>query len=427
MRKTKPNLVLLIGFLFFVAAFLLNSGCKKDGEDNPPDGDTLSQIAQTYEDAGYGYLGRYDTYFPDEPGSFFITPLDLRKVDGKIYGAWIMQEEFDNSTRVYSGELQDKKFVKSDYIPCGDPSGGYDLFRDLYYEFDGQGNLFTAYRYKAVSGSPPDWAHYFCSSAGLSVDGQSSDYPMEIRENSGQVSAVVVTDQSNQGSTGMLFLQHNGLIWEPALIPGIQTMVQDFDYCVSESGTGFLAYTSAEGVDVEGRMNLAVYQGGTWMDAGSITLPDVRKYDGSSFSPYKVTLVRNSDRPYIILQREYNTLAVLRYNGTAIEPVADPVTYPYNNALQFTVINKPLFCVFQDKLVALGFDNNTGAVTDFKSVYQLNDDAFTLLHQVVFSNIELKGVYSDNEHLWVACELKRFNEEDVFSPVDLLEILNFKF
>jgi hypothetical protein len=257
------------------------------------------------------------------------------------------------------------------------------------------------------------------------VDGQASDYPLEIRENSGLVSAVVVTDQSNQGSSGMLLLQHNGSIWEPALIPGVQPKVQDFDYHVSDSGEGFLAYTSAEGVDVEGQMNLAVYQGGTWLDAGSIPLPDVRKYDGSSFSPCKVSLIRNSDRPYIILQRENNTLAVLRYNGAALELVADPVTYPYNNALQFTVINRPMFCVFSDKLTALGYDNNTGSVSDFKSVYQLEGNTFTLLHKVIFNNIELKGVYSDNTRLWAACEVKRFDAVDVFSPVDLIEILNF--
>jgi hypothetical protein len=411
----------LISLILLAAMLLLGFGCKKDNNTNP-DGDETNTIAQTYQNFGYGFIGRYDTYYPDQAGSFFITPLDFRLVNGKYYGAWIMQEEFDNSTTVYSGTFKDYKFVKSDYVPCGDPTGTYDFFRDLFYEFDNQGNLFTAYRYKALTSSSTDWTHSYCSSSGLSGNGEFQQFPLQIRENNGQVSAVGVSDQSGQGSTGLKFHQYNGSGWEISDIPGVQPNVQAFDYYVSGSGTGFVAYTSAEGVDVEGKMNLSVYEDGNWQNAGRVSLPDIRKFDVDHFIPYKVRIVRNDDRPYIILYRDYNTIAVLRYNGTELELAADPVTFPVNSALQFTVINKPDLCVYQDKLTALGYDNNTGAITDPRSVYQLNGNAFTLLHQVVFSNVTVTGVYSDNEHLWLAGEVKRFDAEDVFSPVDIIEV-----
>jgi hypothetical protein len=133
-------------------------------------------------------------------------------------------------------------------------------------------------------------------------------------------------------------------------------------------------------------------------------------------------LIRNGDNPFIVLFRDNNTIAVFRFDGIAISLVADNVIYPTETGTQFTTVEKPAFCVFNDKLTTVGFANSSGAVDSKTSVYQLNDNAFTAIDTVPFSNVSLVGAFSDNTHLWVACEVWRAQDGVFTSPVDIIEI-----
>lgn len=408
--------IALLSILLFVS-------CKKETEETVPE-DPQDEVASAYEKAGFGYLGRYDTYLPDVPGSYYITPLDIRKVNDKVYACWQIEQAFYGSFHIYTGTCENKKFIKSDYEACGDPKTNSDYRRVLNHEFDGQGNLFTSYRYHQNTSLSATWFHSFCSSSGLTSMDEYRQYQMDIAENNQVVTAVGAQQQYNGYELPDLRYYTYGISgWQDVPVPGLKPKVQAFDYYVSENGNGFLAYTDAQQGDAtDGNMNLIGYNGVSWINLGSIPLLQVRKLIVNYFEPYEIRVIRNGDQPVIVLLRENNTIAVFKFDGVSLQLLADQVPYPYNPTQPFTITTKTDFCVFNNKLTAFGFGNSLGILDDPHSIYQLNGGSFTLLKTVDASNITLRGVYSDNTHLWAACEVFRADNGVFSSPVDIIEI-----
>lgn len=410
-------------FAIALLSVLLLVSCKKEPDPATTE-DPKDEVAEAYEKAGFGYLGRYDTYLPDVPGSYYITPLDIRNANGKLHASWQIEQAFYGSFHIYTGTLEGKKFVKSEYEPCGDPETDSDFRRVLNHEFDGQGNLFTSYRYREVTSLNPTWFHSFCCSTGLGTQDEYRDYLMEIAENNQVVTAVGAQSLYNGYELPFLKYYTYGFSgWEVANIPDLKPFIQQFSYYVSENGNGFLAYTDApEGDKEDGNINLIGNNGAGWISLGSIPLPKVRKLIVNYFEPYQIRIIRNGDQPFIVLFRENNTLAVFSFDGVSLKLIADNVPYPYNPTQPFTVTTKTDMCVYNNKLTAYGFGNSLGMLDDPHAVYQLNGGSFTVLKTVDASNITLRGVYSDNARLWVACEVFRADNGVFRSPVDIIEI-----
>lgn len=410
-------------FATALICLLVLVSCKKETEPETTE-DPLDEVAEVYEKAGFGYLGRFDTYLPDVPGSYYITPLDIRKVNGKLFASWQIEQAFYGSFHIYTGSLENKKFVKSDYEACGDPKTSSDFRRVLNHEFDGQGNLFTSYRYRDNTSLSATWFHSFCSSSGLTSMDEYRQYQMDIAENNQVVTAVGAKQQYNGYELPDLRYYSYGISgWQDVPVPDIKPKVQSFDYCVTENGNGFLAYTDAPQGDVtSGNMNLVGYNGVSWVNLGSIPLLQVRKLIVNYFEPFEVRIIRNGDQPFIVLFRENNTIAVLWFDGVSLQLIADNVPYPYNPTQPFTVTTKTDLCVYNNKLTAYGFGNSLGMIDDPHSVYQLNGGSFALLKTLDASNITLRGVYSDNTRLWAACEVFRADNGVLRSPVDIIEI-----
>lgn len=413
MKKIGLALVIIIAF----------SSCKKDRVDTEPD-DPLSEIAALYEKAGFTFLGRFDTFMPDVPGSYFITPLDVRKINGTLYASWQIEQQFYSSFDVFSGSLKDKKFVKSNYEACGNQETDSDFRRVLNHEFDGQGNLFTSYRYRESSSMNPTWFHSFCCSSGLASLDEFRDYQMKIAENNQIVTAVGAQSLYNGYEYPFLKYHTYGFSsWTSSAIEGLKPKIQNYDYYVSENGNAYIAYTDAQsGDNVDGSMNLIGSNGAGWVNLGSIPLPAVRKLIVNFFEPYQIRIIRNGDNPFIVLFRENNTIAVFKFDGVALQLLADDVPYPFNPTQSFTVTTKTDLCVHNSKLTTFGFGNSLGLLNDPHSVYQLNGSAFTVYKTVGAGNITLRGVYSDNTSLWAACEVFRADNGVFRSPVDIIEI-----
>lgn len=410
--------------LIFIAicVLMMISSCKKDNTDNP-DNKTDPDPAEIYENQGYGYLGRYDTYTPDVPGSYYISPLDLRIVNNKLHAVWMLDDAFYGSTQIYSGILENKKFNKTDYSPCGDASVNSDYRKVLNYEIDGQGNLFVSYRYRMITSSYPTWYHIFCSSSGLTSNGEQVEYPLTIRENNMQVTAAGATVYNGYETTGLKHYKFSYTSWEKFDIPALKPDVQGWDYYVSENGNSYLAYTDApQGDQTTGNMNLSGNDGVSWVNLGSAAAGEVRKLVVNFYEPFEVRMIRNGDNPFIILYRDNGTIAVFRFDGTVLQPVADNVIFPDVSSAQFTTIAHPEFCIFNNKLTTFGFGNSSGAVDNTRAVYQLNGSSFTELKTVDADNITIRGVFSDNSRLYVACEVFRANNGIFTSPVDIIEI-----
>ena len=408
---------------FPVLILLLLFSCKKENDDNITP-DPVDEIAKIYENAGYGFLGRFETFLPDVPGSYYITPLDVRKVNNKLYASWQIEQSFYSSFHIYTGTLENKKFNKADYEACGDPKTDSDFRRVLNHEFDGQGNLFSTYRYREITSLNPTWFHSFCCSSGLGSSDEFRDYQMDIVENNQIVTAVGAQSLYNGYELSFLKYYSYGYSgWQSTDISGLKPKIQNYDYYVSENGNGYIAYTDAQfGDQVDGNMNLIGNNGAGWINLGSIPLAQVRKLIVNYFEPYQIRIVRNGDKPFIILIRENNTIAVFQFDGASLRFIADNVPYPYNPTTAFTITTKTDMCVYRNKLTTIGYGNSTGTMDDPRSIYQLNGNSFSLLKTVDAGNITLRGVYSDNTTLWAACEVFRANNGIFTSPVDIIEI-----
>ncbi len=410
-------------FAIALLSLMVVVSCKKETDPAATE-EPQDEVAEAYEKAGFGYLGRYDTYLPDVPGSYYITPLDIRNVNGKLFASWQIEQAFYGSFHIYSGYLEGKKFVKSDYEACGDPQTSSAYRRVLNHEFDGQGNLFTTYRYRDNTSLSATWFHSFCSSSGQVSMDEYRQYQMDIAENNQFVTAVGALQQYNGYELPDLRYYTYGISgWEDVPVPGLKPKIQAYDYYISENGNGFLAYTDAQQGDAtNGNMNLAGFNGVSWVNLGSIPLLEVRKLIVNYFEPFEVRIVRNGDQPFIVLFRENNTLAVLEFDGVSLKLIADNVPYPYNPTQPFTVTTKTDLCVYNSKLTTYGFGNSLGILDDPRSVYQLNGGSFAPLKTLNASNLTLRGVYSDNTRLWVACEVFRADNGVIRSPVDIIEI-----
>lgn len=410
-------------FAIALLSLMVVVSCKKETDPAATE-EPQDEVAEAYEKAGFGYLGRYDTYLPDVPGSYYITPLDIRNVNGKLFASWQIEQAFYGSFHIYSGYLEGKKFVKSDYEACGDPQTSSAYRRVLNHEFDGQGNLFTTYRYRDNTSLSATWFHSFCSSSGQVSMDEYRQYQMDIAENNQFVTAVGALQQYNGYELPDLRYYTYGISgWEDVPVPGLKPKIQAYDYYISENGNGFLAYTDAQQGDAtNGNMNLAGFNGVSWVNLGSIPLLEVRKLIVNYFEPFEVRIVRNGDQPFIVLFRENNTLAVLEFDGVSLKLIADNVPYPYNPTQPFTVTTKTDLCVYNSKLTTYGFGNSLGILDDPRSVYQLNGGSFAPLKTLNASNLTLRGVYSDNIRLWVACEVFRVDNGVIRSPVDIIEI-----
>lgn len=410
--------------ILLVVAVLL-SYCKKETQE-PPTNETTDDVARLYENAGFGYLGRFDTYTPDVPASYYITPLDIREAQGKIYASWQMEQTFNYSTfvHIYSGTLEGGKFTKTNYEACGDAGTDSDYHRVLNHEFDGQGNLFTSYRYRVSNSMSVTWFHNFCCSTGLSDQSDYTDYAIDMAENNQVVTAVGAQALYNGYELpNMKYYTYGYSGWENNALTAVKPKVQNYDYYVSENGNGFLAYTDApQGDQVNGNMNLLVFNGALWMDLGSVATRAVRKLTVNYFEAFQVRIIRNGDNPFVILNRDDNTIAVFWFNGTSLQMVSENAAYPSNTSTQFTLTTKTDFCVYQNKLITYGYGNSTGLVDNPRAIYQLNGESFQVLKTVEASNINLRGVYSNNARLWAACEVFRANNGVFTSPVDIIEI-----
>lgn len=397
--------------------------CKKENSPEPPD-ETPNDVSKIYEDAGFGYLGRFDTQMPDLPNSYYLTPLDIREVGGKMYASCQNEITFYGSVDIYSGSFENKKFVKSSYEPCGDAHTSSDYWRVLVHEFDGQGNLFTTYRYRQSTSSYPSWSHSFCCSSGLNSINEYVDYPMDIVENNQIVTAVGAQALYNGYELPNIKYYTFGIAgWENTSIQNIKPKVQAYDYYMSENGNGFMAYTDAQqGDQVDGNMNLLINTGSSWMNIGSIPTPKVRKLIVNYFEPFQIRIIRNGDSPIVVLFRDDNSMAVYQFDGLALQLVSDNVSYPSNTSVQYTSITKTDFCVYQNKLTTYGYGNSTGIIDNPHAVYQLIGNSFQTLKTVDASNVTLRGVYSNNSKLWLACEVFRANNGVFSSPIDIIEI-----
>lgn len=416
----------LRSFIYFGLVLLLMGSCKKENTPNPPN-ETPNDVSKIYEDAGFGYLGRFDTQLPDLPNSYYLTPLDIREVDGKMYASCQNEITFYGSVDVYSGTFENKQFIKSSYEPCGDARTSSDYWRVLNHEFDGQGNLFTSFRYRQTTSSYPVWYHSFCSSSGINSITEYIDYPMDIVENNQIVSAVGAMALYNGYELPNIRYYSFGVGgWESVPVQNIKPNVQAYNYYMSENGNGFLAYTDAQqGDQTDGQMNLLINTGSGWMSAGSVPASKVRKLIVNYFEPYQIRIIRNGDSPIVVLFRDDNTMAVYQFDGVALQLVSDNVGYPSNTSVQFTSTTKTDFCVYQDKLTTYGFGNSTGLIDNPRAIYQLTGNSFQLMKTIggTDSNITLRGVYSNNLKLWAACEVFRADNGVFTSPIDIIEIM----
>lgn len=422
MRVTINKIFPRIAFLAVLACSLLLESCKKNQNEN--NAESIDEVIKGYEAAGYGFLGRFDTYLPDVPNGYFITPLDIRKVNNTIYASWQIEQTFYGSIHIYKGTLENKKFIKSNYEACGDPKTSSDYRRVLNHEFDGQGNLFTSYRYRQSSSTYPTWYHSFCSSSGLNSINEYVDYPIKMAECNQIVTGVGAQSlYSGYELPNVKYYTFGVGGWQNEPVVELKPKVQAFDYYVSENNNKYIAYTDAQqGDQVDGNINFLGNNGSGWVELGSVPLTQVRKLVVNFFEPYPIRIIRNGDQPFVVVYRDNNTIAVFQFNGASLQLIASDVPYPSNTSTPFTTTTKVDFCVYKNKLITIGYDNSTGLIDDPRSIYQLNGNAFSLLKKVDFANITLRGIYSDNTSLWAACEVFHANNGVFTSPVDIIEI-----
>ncbi|MFZ4521630.1 MAG: hypothetical protein ACOYNC_07990 [Bacteroidales bacterium] len=412
--------------LILLGLVLVQSACKKS-ETNTPAGPTNISPASQYQALGFTFLARLDSYTEryrfTNPG-YFLTPLDVRQVNNKIYAAWNIEEHTLSMPQghytTYFGTIENGKFNKQVFAPCGDPAVSSQYKRVLGYNIDGQGNLFTTYRWYDIHAASLTWQQSFCSSSGLTSGGDYNDYPIEVAENNSLVTGVGGYIYNGLEMPVMKHFKFLGSAWQGQTMSGLVPGIQGYGYMVTSSGNGFLAYTSRSSGELDGTMNLAGFDGVSWFNLGQLSLQGIRKVAGINiqtyYEPFPIRMVRNGENPFILMLRENNTLAVFKFNGTALEMVADQVPFPSDNARELN------FCVYDNKLTTYGTSNITGLLDNKRSVYQLNGGVFTLLKMINNDLMTVRGVWSDNSKLWIASETFSANNGLFYSPIDIIEL-----
>ena len=409
--------------LILLAVALATASCsrKETAEPQAPAND----IAKTYATAGFTLKARLNSYTPlnqlTYPG-YFIRPLDIRMVGGVLKAAY-NSEEFpiampQGRITTWFGTVANGSFSPTTFAPCGDPSVNSDYDRVIRYEVDGQGNLFTSYRWRDNNSASLTWAHSFCCSNGLNSQGEQVDYPIEVSENNAQATGIGGMYYNGLEMPMLKSFVISGGTWTGEQIPGLLPELQGYASTTTTSGNRFLAYTARSSGEFGGSLNLLGYSGLAWVNLGSFPAGAVRRVAGINIStyyePFPIRFIRNGENPWILLFREDNTLAAFRFDGTALQQVADNVPFPYSQS------KYQHFCVFHNKLITSGTPG-TGLLDNKQAVYQLEGNSFALLKIVEVTNFTVTGTWSDNQHLWVTGEI--FTAENGFfhAAADLLE------
>lgn len=419
-------------FLFLPALLLVLSSCKKPDDPAPdPNQQEIDELTQAYGEEGFNFLGRLYTYQTSTIGGFFIYLKDLRFASGKLTAAWQIEDYLNMSgiptISTYWGTFENQRFKKNDYLPCGTPLWESGVTKYLTYTIDGQGGLFTSYRYRQDASISTTWYQQFCHTSGTVLSPEWFYYTVLWKVNNGLITGVGADNiYSGYSYNSLLYYNYNGTTPQGTAIPNLQPSIQNYDYTVSENGNGYGAYTSfdAGGAELDGKLNLIGFDGVSWVNLGSVAVSGIRKIAGfqgaAYYEPFRVKLVRNGDNPYVVIFRDNNTIGVYKFDGLSLTTVAESVPYSFDIYSIYTETVNGKFCVYNNKLTCTG--STLGGEYDGKTIFQLNGSQFTELKTIGYSNTYVRGVYSDNTTLWAAVEVWTAVDGVFLSPVDILEL-----
>lgn len=420
-KRTRILQIIAMGCFLLILA-----SCSKS-ESTPPADPPPADPSKPYTALGFAFKGRLDSYTPTEqltnPG-YFITPLDVCLANDQLYVAWNI-EEFrvampQGIYTTYYGTLSNGKFTSKGFSPCGDPSTNSDYDRVIKYQLDGQGQLFTSYRWRDNNSASLSWTQSYCCTSGVNSGGEVVDYPIDVEESNGLVTGMGGYIYNGLEQPFIKYYHMQGTSWQGDPMVGLESQIQGFNYLVTPGGNGFLAYTSLDQLELDGYMNLAGFDGVSWYNLGHIPLSKVRKVAGINiqtyYEPFKIQMVRNGEKPWILMFRNDNTMAVFRFDGTALQLVADQV--PFTSGIDTRVS----FCIYQDKLTTFGDPSNYNLLDNKQAIYQLEGDHFSLYKTVPITDLSLVGVWSNNTKLWIGTTIFSATNGFFYSPVDIIEL-----
>lgn len=403
---------------------LFAASCKKENNDSDQQSQAhINKLKTEWSNEGFLFHARLYTQESQRWDEFFLGAVDVRSVNGTIKCAYtdkvgILSQQGENfETKLHFGEIQNNKFVRSNYATCADLNDQTSDYRKFYhFDIDNTGRFFTAYTYYPISSSYIGTYQTFCTSDGINLGSEYFDKNSKWRQTKGIVTAVSFFHNGLE-IPQLKYLTVQAGVVSSALLTPAAAQIQDANYIATDGGNAFLCYSS---LDNGGELHLMGNDGATWVNLGKVPVSSVV---GSTYIS-KIVCVRNGEEPYFIMMRENNTAAIAKFNGVSLELISDYVILQTSGYLAAAFLNYELnngtFCVYKNKLMMQGVSNNDAL--NGKTIYQLNGNTFTPVETLTFSNTRIVGIYADNQKLYAAVEVLTADNGLFRSPIDIVEL-----